>query len=239
MKAGRRAGGRAAPGRARALAVAAVAALLGVTRSAADVGALGVELGAGVAAVRGVTPGGSLAWISLSRGVQGYDTRVAREEALLLDDDGDGQVAVALAEGVPHDFIGVAVDVASGAVAAAVPAGSSDLPVPLSSYTLKADGSGGLSLVETPREQIELLLVRAGAGAWGGSAGDGAEGDLSAGGPEAEPDGTLLASLASLQPLGASGGAPAGLDAQDVLVVIDPRSFEYAVGRPVTPGGAQ
>lgn len=184
--------------------------------------------------VKGVTPGGRVAFISLARVTRDYETRVTRDDAFVQDIDGDGQVEVSLREDAPPNFVAVAVDVETGTYGASEPANQPSKSVPLPNDVIKAAGDGSFSLVGLTSEMAELLLVRPTLGAWAASAGDGGEGDLDAvPGEEDHTNGKLLVSVTAMAAMAGGLAAPAAVSGADVLIVIDPRAMTYSVGRPL------
>lgn len=165
----------------------------------------------------GVTPGGAVVWFSYSREPEPYTERLVRRDALLTDDDGDGAVTFALDGPVAMKSLFVAVDLATGAFEAAVPGGYEPVESPLPGHGIGAT----LRFIEAERSFVEVLLVRAGVGAWGLSAGDGGAGD-----GDGTPDRGVQAVLADFTPIGASPAVPEHLAPGDLVLVLDPMRMD-------------
>jgi hypothetical protein len=200
--------------------LAAPAMLLAVSvASAAPV----ITFDAQSVAVSGITPKAQVAWFSVAREISGYAAAVVRRDLVAGDDDGDGVVFYKLDRDVPRQSVWVAVDLSNGAAAVAAPG-----DFPLRDVTPAHLGRGqGLAgqpeWTELDRPQVELLVVRPGAGAWVLTVGDGGQNDDS---PAA--DGLLVASLSRLRNSLAGGPpAPDAFKAGDLVFAIDPNRLEY------------
>ncbi len=144
-----------------------------------------------------------------------------RFERAASDDDRDGEVVFELGREIPPISLWAVADVTTGRTevqpgteTAARPAdGPSELP------TSRHDGSIALA---DRRAYLELLIVRPGVDGWTLSVGDGSEGD-----EDAAPDGLVVPAVARSHSLVARAGHPGGLRDGDVVVAIDPTTFEY------------
>lgn len=174
--------------------------------------------------VEGITAKGQAVGFSVSREVAEDDVAtVVRRVQMLADDDGDGKVQWDLDREVPLRSIWVAVDLATGQVAAASPDG----------YPLRRVGWRGRGLgrgnpradrVEDARPFAEVLLVRPGQGAWRLTVGDGSAAD-----DDGQPDGKLAAALDRMVPVAGTAPPPSRFDRSDVVVLIDPNRMELVV----------
>lgn len=185
--------------------------------------------------VADVTPGGEVVVFHASRQSEGLIPSVGIHRGVWVDEDGDGVITQELGQEAPRRAVVVAVDLSSGAVTLAAREASLVTETELPADALVTSPAGEASTLRHHRSRVEMVVVRPGVGAWKISAGDGAETDLDPTKPGAEPvsDGTVHFSLDRMEPVaGASVQAepPAGVLPGDVLVMIDPGSFElYAV----------
>jgi hypothetical protein len=187
--------------------------------------------------VAGITPKGQALGFSVARELAEDDVAtVVRRTQVLTDDDGDGKVEWDLDRDVPLRSIWVAVDLATGQVAAASPEG-----YPLRRVSWRGGGLGrggaGADQVADARSFVEVLLVRPGQGAWQLTVGDGSAQDA-----DGAADGKLAAALDRLEPVrGLPGitGPPSRFDPSDVVVVLDPNRMELIVVQAGKPQAGQ
>jgi hypothetical protein len=187
--------------------------------------------------VAGITPKGQALGFSVARELAEDDVAtVVRRTQVLTDDDGDGKVEWDLDRDVPLRSIWVAVDLATGQVAAASPAG-----YPLRRVSWRGGGLGrggaGADQVADIRSFVEVLLVRPGQGAWQLTVADGSAQDA-----DGAADGKLAAALDRLEPVpGLPGipGPPSRFDPSDVVVVLDPNRMELIVVQAGKPQAGQ
>jgi len=183
--------------------------------------------------VAGISAKGQAIGFSVAREIAEDDVAtVVRRAQALTDDDGDGKVEWDLDRDVPARSIWVAVDLATGEVAAAAPEG-----YPLRRVSWRgvgiARGNPRADRVEDARAFAEVLLVRPGQGAWRLTVGDGSDLD-----DDGKPDGKLAAALDRMEPLaGTSAPPPSRFDPRDVVVLIDPNRMELTVVQAGNPGG--
>src|SRR5918992_2846957 len=175
----------------------------------------------------GMTPGGKVVWFGVAREISEHTATIKRRERIATDDDKNGAVRLDLGRPVPFQSIWVAVDLATGASAVAVPKGYPLRLLELPGNSAGRGGGGQPDWVEDGRGFVEILLVRPGEGgrAWGATVGDGGEVD-----DDGAYDGRLVASLARLRAVGSSSlSAPERFSPRDVLVIIDPNRMEVGV----------
>lgn len=199
--------------------------LLTITVVSAAAGApLSVQLSNDAVTVLDVTPGSSVAMLSVAREPSYYMSRVVSRGEMLIDTDRDGTVRYEAQGGVAFSSIWVVVDVRSGDIAWTVPAG-------FLAQEMRQRGAGrGRALeaiagtVETGRNSVDLMIVRPGTGAWSVAARDGGPSDR-----DRTVNGRVRLDLSKLTPLSpTSGAAPHALLKGDVVVVLDADLMEYA-----------
>ena len=197
--------------------------------AASSLAELRLGFGDSAVTVSGATPGGQVAWVAASHERPRVHVSLVRREGILADDDGDGQVTIALGRPVPAHSVWVAIDLATGQVASGAPPGRPDRRV---AFPVAAGSPGlvGARTLSDRRELVAFLVARPGVGAWVRTCGEGADGDS-----DGSPDGSLTVAVAGLLPVGASGSAPQTLEPADVVVGLDLESLEYYVGRPGRP----
>lgn len=175
-------------------------------------------------AVSGVAPGADVALLSVWRErIRDVATRIVHLSELASDDDSDGAVRFELEEDPPTASVWVVVDVTSGESAILAPEG-----YPIRQIESEGRGIGrALGRLVVAREDLLVLAVRPGVGAWSLAISDGGRED-----DDGEPDGRASARLAALQPLGDSPPAPnGGFDPGDVVAVIDANTMSVAALR--------
>jgi hypothetical protein len=171
--------------------------------------------------LRGLTPSGNVAWYSVSREPQGYSTLIAQRSGLLAA-DALGEAAIELEQDVAPASVWVVVDLDGGGFAVGGPPVTSFRDVGTEAWSVATGDSSELDHLVHARPYLELFWARPGVGAWVMAAGDGAAGD-----DDGEQDGLLQTSFAAMEPLEASPPPSDELQANDVLVVVDPRALEY------------
>lgn len=162
----------------------------------------------GAPKVEGASPGGSVAFLAVARERRADYSRVTvvRESAAASAD----LVAIPWERGeVPLHSVWVAIDETTGAVALSSP--SSEVvsqpelvTIPAAETTITMKGSW-----------LEVLIVRAGVGRWGGTVTDGSPSDL-----DGLVDGTIRFDLTALERLGGPAEATAGSPG-DLVATID------------------
>lgn len=183
-----------------------------------------IEIEEGALAVSGITPKGEVVWFGVARETSEYSATVVRRDLVLADEDGDGKVRLELGRPVPVFSVWIAVDLATGAWAAAAPEGSTAAEVPATHRPRGRGEPGRPDWVEIQRDYVEVAVIRPGEGAWGLTLGDGGQDD-----GDGAPDGRLTASLARMRGLGHSPAAPERFSPRDVVAVIDPNRMEFYV----------
>lgn len=174
-----------------------------------------------------VTRGGSAVFFSV-----GYDPspvpQKRRQATIVRDEDGDGVVELAMPEGVPPLGIWAVVDMATGAVQLGSPRGY-DLSYFLDPVeaSFKTDGDGRFVRLERDTDDLELLIVRPGKGAWTLRGVDGAETDA-----DYNTNATVALSFDKLTPLGEHAAMSAGVVLPtDVVVLIDVTDMRVFAGK--------
>lgn len=187
--------------------------------------ALQVTLEADAVVATGVTPGGKVVLLGVTREIEEDDVPVARRHLeVLADTDGDGTVRYPLSGGIPLRSLWAMVDLASGEAGLAA-------PEELGSRRVDWRGNGlqrrtdGKDSVEDQRTLLELVLVRASAGAaWALRVSDGDDSD-----GDGLINGRLEGILDRLQPLDGSAPAPAVFQPGDLVLALDPSRLEITL----------
>ena len=182
---------------------------------------LKIDLGGARITATGITPGGDAVCLGVAREPGETMPLLLRLERATSDDDRDGEVVFELGREIPPISLWAVVDVATGRAeiqpgteTAARPAdGPSELP------TSRRDGSIALA---DRRGYLELLIARPGVDVWTLSVGAGRQGDQ-----DPAPDGLVIPAVARSHSLVAKTGQSGGLRGGDVVVAIDPTTFEY------------
>lgn len=181
-----------------------------------------LEVGESAVTVRGAPPGGRFVLFGVAQETEQFLTTIVRREQILTDDDGDGAVIFELGRPVAFTSAWVAVDLASGQAAVAVPEGFPRRELAQAPRTAPAT----LDRVEVDLLMVDALLIRPWIGAWGRRAGDGGASDA-----DGETNGTIRTALAGMWSVGDSPPVPETLAPGDVLAVIDPHDLGVAVMR--------
>ena len=184
--------------------------------------------------VSGISLKGQAVLFSVAREISEDDVAtVVRRSQVLPDDDGDGVVKLDLGRDVPFRSVWVAVDLATGQVAAAAPEG---YPLRLVNWRGVGivRGNAHADRVEDARTFAEVLLVRPGTGAWELTVGDGSAGD-----DDGAADGKLAAALDRMTPVAGTDPPPARCDPRDVVVLIDPNRLELTIVQAGDPKAAE
>jgi hypothetical protein len=125
-----------------------------------------ISFTAGVVQIAPVSPGGIVYAFSVAREPLGYRTNVVPREALLADENRDGIVEWHFGAGVPVRAVWMAVDLISGAAAAAISPGYRARATRLTDEHVKKDGRGDITDLVYPGSLIEMVVVRPGIGVW-------------------------------------------------------------------------
>lgn len=180
-------------------------------------------------AVSGLTPGGEVAVFGVGRVPLEYLTRVVRHEAILTA-DATGVAILELPEGLPERSVWAAVDLTTGGLVTSSPPTFPAAAKPLPATALRRGRAEGLSRLGHSIQKAQVLWVRPGTGAWGTALEEGGTLDL-----DGADDGAFEIALEDLVPVAASPlERPGGVDAGDVLLVVDPDTLTLFTLR-VTP----
>ncbi len=169
----------------------------------------------------GMTPGARVAWLAASRERPQWVTTVQKWVTTDSVADASGRARVNIDLTIPVKSIWIAVDMATGAVAAASPAKypwRTEVPFPFGGV-VEAEDRSGVASIRDSHNDLDVLVVRPTVGAWSLSAHhDDAE---SRGAP-----GTLL-DFKNLAAMPGSPDRPTILVGGDVVVAIDPERMEF------------
>jgi len=169
----------------------------------------------------GLTPGGEVLVWAVGRRELRYFTRVSHWQETGLA-DAAGELRYEVRDGVPPASIWVVVDLATGELDVSPAPGFAPPEGPLPPGALRGQGAGRLNRLVRAMEEAQVLLVRPGVGVWSVRLADGGSADV-----DGANDGRIEAALDALEPAAPSSpAAPDGVEAGDVVVVVDPGSLE-------------
>ena len=178
-----------------------------------------------------LTPGGAIAWMSVSIESDRGMNRLVPRNGSLVDTDGDGQAEIALDVAIALRSVWVVVDISNGEFAIVTPEGFESRVIAPDGLMGRARGvRQALDALEIERNEIELLVARPHVGAWHISAMEGSPQDR-----DGANDRVLTMRFADLKPLGVPGSAvPGTLKPGDLVIAIDPEDlshFSAVIGR--------
>ncbi len=180
-----------------------------------------LQIGDGQVVATGLTPGGRVAWFAFARERTDWISQVFRWENLAADVDGAGRAVLDLGRSTPVKAIFVAVDVSTGAYAASSPSDypwATEVPFPTGGLSFASDQASVIAL-RAPQDELEVLVVRPGVGAWRSTVRhDDAPLDATPG---------VDVNVSNLTPWGAAPSSPGSLRQGDVVVAIDPIHMQY------------
>jgi hypothetical protein len=188
--------------------------------------------------VSGLEPGAEVAWLSLASEPQRYYVRDTRREGIERDDDGDGTVEILLDGEVPPRSVWGIVDLSTGLFEWGAPEGFDLQKLAVPGEGAGRDNQGRLNRLLAHRVGVEALWVRpgkgpgpgGGKGVWALTVFDGSPGDR-----DGAADGGVAAALDEARPLGESPPPPEQMLPGDVVLVVDPRTYQVFSVR--LPGG--
>lgn len=186
---------------------------------------------------QGITPGGRAIWWSVAHERPDSFVTIVHRLEEQVDTDLDGIVHFGFEGELPEASVWVVVDVVTGTYGTFAPAdfGVAETPLPPESV-VQTEGRGvSDSFREVARPMLDVLLVRAGQGAWNLRVGD--EGDADQGGIEGE----ISFPIDGMTSVGISPAAPAGYATGDLLLSIDIDQLELSslvVSPPPPPVGS-
>ena len=194
--------------------------------TALPAGALTVRVERQSVTATDVSRGGSAVFFFLGYTPGAVPMRV-NQATIVADTDGDGIVEFSPEGGVPIIGIWAVVDGATGDVQLGTRRGYRliDLEAPVEHSFIGA-GDGRFTRFEQHGDDLQLLVVRPGAGAWTFNVTDGGPDDA-----DYEGNGLVNLPLEKLTPLTPDGQPPAALLDGDVVVVIDAGQMRASAGR--------
>lgn len=188
---------------------------------------------------QGITSGGRAIWWSVAHERPDSFVTIVHRLEEQIDTDLDGSVSFPLEGGLPDTSVWVVVDVATGSYATFAPPDFGVTETPLPPESAQAGGAGRGSadaFLEAAHPMIEVLLVRAGQGAWELRVGDGGDTDQDGG-----IEGEISFAIDGMAPVGTSPLAPAHYADGDLLLSLDIDHLELSslvVILPPPPGTA-
>lgn len=198
------------------LYVCSIALLLAATGQAAPAIAVTPD---GLSA-SGITAGGDAIWFGMTIDTYAMARRLERHAAVAKDTDRDGVVLYPIPE-ISRFTLMFVVDAATGGHAVFRGQGVDAVELELRGNTWRA----GLQHFDVRADDVEILLVRPGEGAWTTSAMEGDEKD-----GDGRRDARFRLKIDAMTPLGGATGNPrGGVRRGDLLVLFDPHTFRFAV----------
>ncbi len=168
-----------------------------------------------------VTPRGCSVFFSVSHEKAPWTARVVPRVEPLVDEDGDGVIDYFPGTDLVEKSIWAVVDATSGDVAVSAPTGYEPQEILADSYALFPSGK---KFVDA-REQLDLLIVRPGVGAWHSRLHDGGTGDTGLG-----SDGQVIAAVDAMDLIwSATAKLPLLTSVQggDIVIGIDPIAMVF------------
>lgn len=198
-------------------------ALLGLLASPmAAWGELRVTIEGATVVVKGATPGGDVALLSVWREqlLDGPHTHRTTIEETLPDDDGDGLVEFTPKGVIPLMSIWAVVDEETGEHAIAVPEGFTLRKVTVGTLATGKEAEFGREegVLRVSRQELQVLIVRPKGGHWRGLVRDGIFRDA-----DLATDRLLTLKLDELEPSEKADPRASALLQGDVVIAIDPR----------------
>ncbi len=185
---------------------------------------------------QGITPGGRAIWWSVAHERPDSFVTIVYRLDEQTDTDLDGKVGFAFDGPLPEASLWVAIDVATGSYAtyAAEEFGVSETPLPPEAAVESGERTPSDGFREVARPLVNVLLVRAGQGAWTLRAGDGGATDQDG------VEGEISFGIDSMTPVGRSPLAPSCYSEGDRLLSIDIDQLELSslVVGPLESSGA-
>jgi hypothetical protein len=180
-----------------------------------------------------LTAGGYVVFWSVALEPQGYFNRVVRRSGVAVA-DALGEARFDLEDGdVPLKSVWAVADVESGAFAVAAPAGFRLREIPFPGNAFQVGPPGLVNRLRNGFEEVDLLLVRPGVGAWRLHTWDTAAEDL-----DGHDDDRVTAGIEAFQAVDDVGPPPPDrFAAGDVLVVLRPQDLRFAATRLIGPPG--
>lgn len=192
--------------------------------AAAPPGKIGIAFDASFAVASGVTPGATVVWLGVSRAREEWSDHFYHWRTTTEDTDKDGIVTYPRKDGFPQMTVLVAVDLTAGAygVGATYPLGNVRPP---DFSGARFDSTGLLTSVARSGARVDLLVVRAGVGAWAARVLDGSPLDA-----DGLTDGTVTVGLSSLPPRAGTAASLDGLHPGDIVAMVDANGPSVRVG---------
>jgi hypothetical protein len=172
--------------------------------------------------IEGVTAGGEVILFGVGLSSDGFRQQMYHYAEVLRDDDRDGVVRYVARQAISYRTVLAVVDVAGGRVIVAGKPDYEPLRRTFHDELLRKNVDGVAEMFDLSGAQLDLLIVRPGAGAWRLEAKDGTAGDA-----DEVHDGKLRARFSDALPLtSSSGNAPRHLKKGDVLVALNPMQMQ-------------
>ncbi|MCU1347444.1 MAG: hypothetical protein JWO56_474 [Acidobacteria bacterium] len=189
---------------------------LGAAVTLAPAPAITITLATKTLTVSNVTSGGRVVLLGLNRESTHEFFNTTHYADVVQETGGTQSVTFKMPGGIATHSVWVVADIATGRYASATPAGSRYRPLTLPVKDLVAL----VTRATLPGKLPDLALVRPGVGAWVVSLED-------AGGIQRRDAKTITFDLPRMRPLTGSPPAPSVLALHDLVIGIDPETFQY------------
>lgn len=189
-------------------------------------GKMAITFEKNTAIAEGITPGATVAWLGVSRTREEWSDHFFHWRLTTEDVDKKGSVTYPNEGGFPQQTVLVAIDLTSGAfaVGATYPL-ATQIPGP-DFGAGKADPAGALTSFTHRGPSVDILVARAGAGAWSARVLDG--GPLDADGVR---DGIVTLGLSALPSRGGKAARLDGIRPGDVVAMVDAEGPSVRIAR--------
>ncbi|MBI4914331.1 MAG: hypothetical protein HY825_00655 [Acidobacteria bacterium] len=174
--------------------------------------------------VSGVTSGGEVALYGVAHDFRWEYPAILWWARSLIDEKQIGTVSLDLGQGVPEHSLWIAVDMTTGESGFGSPRAGFVRQVDFQGPGVGNGPDGEYTAFRAVGGLVDIVVVRPGTGLWLTKTGDGGAADA-----DGTSDGVVTAVLSSFEPVGDSPLAPETFDANDIVIVVDPKSMKFSI----------